>query len=333
MMDALILFWFFFFYVFSSSVERGFHRGRLSLCLRLFQSKKKEERGEDDCCQFSRFKFTGLVLKFWDEEERFASSNQNKDASSLIGVVLFTYIYVCTNAYQALVRHNQHILRINLQTLLIRHLDRLRIRRGRIHPLHAPRIDVRVEFRLDLKEINHDLRRLSIAIDEAQLTVTALLQIIRKSEQGSLVLRMRPRGVGFSQRIRLARHGRLPVAQFPIVERANGAVAHAQLIIGVVPRRSGRGGGEVDFVPCAPFHILVGGCPGGQGAVEAGVEGDVRLLACGDGDAAGAAGAAGGGCGDASAGALDGVADWVGAGVLEGDGGGGGSCCGQEKGG
>ena len=76
---------------------------------------------------------------------------------------------------------------------------------------------------------------------------------------------------------------------------------------------------------------VVGSGPCGQGAVEAGVQGDLRLLACGDGYAAAAAGAAGGGGGEAPAGELDGVADWVGAGVLEGDGGGGGGCCCHEK--
>ena len=104
----------------------------------------------------------------------------------------------------ALMRHNQHILRINLQTSHIRQLDRLRVRRGRTDPLHAARIDIRIKLRLDLKEINHDLRRPSVAIDKIQIAVAALLQVIRIREQRGLVLRVRPGGVGFGQRVRLA---------------------------------------------------------------------------------------------------------------------------------
>ena len=104
-----------------------------------------------------------------------------------------------------------------------------------------------------------------------------------------------------------------------MVGGAEGAVAHAELVVGVVPRRSGRGG-EVDLVPRAPDA----GGPGGQGAVEGGVEGDAGGLARFHRDAG--AEPAGGGPGEGPARHFGHVADVFGGGVGEGDGAGGGRC-------
>ena len=133
-------------------------------------------------------------------------------------------------------RHNRHILRINPQTLLIRHLDRLLIRSRRRHPRHAPRINIRVKLRRHLEEINHNLRRIGIAIHERQLPVRPLLQIIRVREQRRLVGGVRPGGVGFGEGVRFAGEGGLPGGESAVVGGADGAGGHAELVVGVIPR-------------------------------------------------------------------------------------------------
>ena len=218
-----------------------------------------------------------------------------------------------------LVGHDQHILRIDQQTLRIRHPDRLRIRRRRRHPRHAPGIDIGVELRRDLEELDHDLWRIAVAVDEAQPAVGSLLDVIRVREQGGPVRRLGPRGVGFGEGVGLAGRGGVAVGEPAVVGRSEGAVAHAELVVGVVPRRSRRGG-EVDLVPRAPDAVG----PGGQGAVEGGVEGDGGGLARFHRDAG--AESAGGGPGEGSARHFRHVAYVFGGGVGEGGGAGGGRC-------
>lgn len=218
-----------------------------------------------------------------------------------------------------LVGHDQHILRIDQQTLRIRHPDRLRIRRRRRHARHAPGIDIGVELRRDLEEIDHDRRGVAVAVDEAQPAVGPLPEVGREGEQGGPVRRLGPRGVGFGEGVGLARGGGPAVGEPAVVGRSEGAVAHAELVVGVVPRRSRRGG-EVHLVPRAPDAVG----PGGQGAVEGGIEGDGGGLARFHRDAG--AEPAGGGPGKGPARHFRHVAYVFGGGVREGDGAGGGRC-------
>lgn len=179
-----------------------------------------------------------------------------------------------------LIGHDAHILRVHLQNHRIRQLDRLGLRRRRCHARHAPGVHIGRELGRDLEELDDDLRRVGVAVDVRQLAVGPLLEVGRVGEQGRLVGRVRPGGVRFGEGVGLAGHGRLAVAELAVVRGAERAVAHAELVVGVVPGGAGRGG-EVDLVPGAPGAAG----PGGQGAVEAGVQVDGGGLAGVDGDA------------------------------------------------
>lgn len=218
-----------------------------------------------------------------------------------------------------LVGHDEHILRVHNQTVRVGQLDRLRLRRRRRHARHAPGVHIGRELRRDLEELDDDLRRVGVAVDERELAVGPLLEVVRVREQGGLVGRVGPGGVGFGQGVGLAGEGGPAVGELAVVDGADGAVAHAELVVGVVPGGA-RGGGEVDLVA----GTSGGAGPGGQGTVEVGVEVDGGVLAGVDGDAV--AESADGGLGEGAARDFDHVADVLRAGVLEGDGAGGCHC-------
>lgn len=165
--------------------------------------------------------------------------------------------------------------------------------------------------------MHHDLRGVGVAVHKGQRPPALVgTDIIRVREQGGSVVRVGPGGVGLGEGVGLPREGGGAAAveeeEGPVVARAEGAVAHAELVVGVVPGRGGRGG-EVELVPrpagpggAAAPAAAAGRArrPGGQGAVEGGGEGHGRCGARGDGDAAGGGGGgpAGGGGGEGAAG-------------------------------
>lgn len=145
-------------------------------------------------------------------------------------------------------------------------------------------------------------------------------------EQRRSVTGVRPRGVGFREGVLLAGDGgKFPSAPGAVVRGAEGAVAHAELVANVVPAAAGRGGGEVELVAGA-FDVVVG--DGGEGAVEAwaGVQGD----GLSGGDFQAGAGVTGRRGGKVSGGEFDFVADFGGAGVVDGDEGVGGAPGGRD---
>ena len=69
---------------------------------------------------------------------------------------------------------------------------------------------------------------------------------------------MRPCGVGFGESVLLTAEGIFVAGAWTMVGGAEGAVAHAELVIDVVPSRA-CGGCKIDLVP-GPLNVVDYGC-------------------------------------------------------------------------